>query len=111
MRTRSIAALFVFALATGVVAVPPAAADHLPPPGPHSANTETMEAGLALGMGTWAHISNFPANPSTDLKFFRENREIYASSGTLGQGDEQHVGQRITQLTTNRRTAPPGARR
>lgn len=100
MRTRSITAVSVFALAFGVVAVQPAAADHLAPPGPHSSNTETTEAGLALGAGTWAHISNFPPNPSTDLKFFRENREIYASSGTLGQGDEQHVGQRITQLTT-----------
>lgn len=102
MRARALTVAFVVGLTTGLVTTfgPPAGADHLLPPGPHSSNTETTEAGLALGAGTWAHISNFPANPGTDLKFFRDNREIFASSGTLGTGDEGHVGQRITKLTT-----------
>ena len=50
------------------------------------------------GVGTWTHIKNFRANPGTDLEFW-ENRGItYMSSGTLGQANAEHVGQRIIQL-------------
>jgi hypothetical protein len=107
MRTRSLtAALLLTLVAGGIVAVGlPAGADHKAPPGPFSANTETGgHVGATFGTGTWAHLSNFPANPGSDFALFRKNRELYASSGTLGQGDAQHVGQRITQLTTNQGT-------
>jgi hypothetical protein len=107
MRIRSLAVAIVFSLAVGVVDALPGAADHKAPPGPFSANTETTlppGSGLTFGTGTWTHISNFPPNPGSDFALFRRNRELYASSGTLGQGDVQHVGQRITQLTTNQGT-------
>jgi hypothetical protein len=107
MRTRSLSLIFAVALAAGLTTTlaAPAGADHKAPPGPFSANTETSgHVGLTFGTGTWTHISNFPANPGSDFALFRRNRELYASSGTLGQGDVQHVGQRITQLTTNQGT-------
>ena len=107
MRTRSVITTVVLTLAAGLVVTVgiPVVADHKAPPGPFSANTETSgHVGATFGTGTWAHISNFPANPGSDFTLFRKNRELYASSGTLGQGDVQHVGQRITQLTTNQGT-------
>src|SRR5919106_7057761 len=106
MRTRSVTAFSVLCIAAGTfIAVgPPAGADHKAPPGPFSSTTETTQAGVPFGTGTWTHITNFPANPGSDFALFRRNRELYASSGTLGQGDAQFVGQRITQLTTNQGT-------
>jgi hypothetical protein len=107
MRNRALSLIFVLSLASGLVTtlVLPGGADHKPPPGPFSPNTETGgHVGQIFGTGTWTHISNFPANPGSDFALFRRNRELYASSGTLGQGDAGFVGQRITQLTTNQGT-------
>src|SRR5688500_14194034 len=107
MRNRALSLAFVLALAAGLTGTfgLQASGDHKAPPGPYSANTETSgHVGQVFGTGTWSHISNFPANPGSDFALFRRNRELYASSGTLGQGDAQFVGQRITQLTTNQGT-------
>ena len=110
MRNRSLSVAFVFTLAAGLMTVlgPPASADHTTPPGPLSPTTETTQAGLPFGTGTWAHITNFPPNPGSDFALFTRQvgttRELYASSGTLGGADEGHVGQRITRLTSNNQT-------
>jgi hypothetical protein len=107
MRKRAFSLVLVLTLTAGVISVfgPLVSADHKAPPGPHAANTETSgHVGQVFGTGTWTHISNFPANPGSDFALFRRNGELYASSGTLGQGDAQFVGQRITQLTTNQGT-------
>jgi hypothetical protein len=112
MRARSSFSVFVLTLLIGVVTALPAAADHTTPPGPLSANNETTQAGLAFdedGLpavpNPFTHITNFPANPGSDMILFRKRvgstRELYASNGTLGGGDEQHVGQRIIRLTSN----------
>lgn len=54
---------------------------------------------LTRGEGTWEFIRNFPPNPGTDLKFFKtKDGRLFAAAGTLGQGDEGHVGSRIIQL-------------
>jgi hypothetical protein len=107
MRNRAFTLIFVLTLASAltITLIPTAGADHKAPPGPHSPNTETSgHVGQVFGTGTWSHLSNFPANPGSDFTLFRKNRELYASSGTLGQGDVGFVGQRITQLTTNQGT-------
>lgn len=112
MRTRSVFSVFVLTLLAGVVTALPAAADHTTPPGPLSSNTESSQVGLAFDAAglpavpnPFVHITNFPANPGSDMILFRKQvgatRELYASNGTLGGGDEQHVGQRIIRLTSN----------
>lgn len=76
-----------------------ALADHTNPRN-KLASTEAAPSGNPVinGVGTWRHIRNFRANPGSDLEFW-ENRGItYMSSGTLGQANSEHVGQRITQL-------------
>ena len=112
MRKGSAFFAFVLTLLVGVLTALPAAADHTTPPGPLSANTETTQVGTAYGANglpavpsPFTHITNFPANPGSDMILFRKQvgatRELYASNGTLGGGDEQHVGQRIIRLTSN----------
>lgn len=78
----------------------PALADHTNPRVPLSP-TEPGEPGVPAnvrGDGTWTFIRNFPANPGTDLEFFRRAGKTWSTSGTLGQADEDHVGQRILRL-------------
>lgn len=107
MRRGSLPIVIVLTLTAGLIVslTGPASADHTTPPGPLSPNTETVQAGVQLGSGTWQHLSNFPPNPGSDTAIFRRKvgstREIYASHGTLGGGDEGHVGQRIIRLTSN----------
>jgi hypothetical protein len=110
MRRRSLPIVFVLTLTAGLIAslTSPASADHTTPPGPLAANTETTQTGVQVPLEVpprWQHITNWPANPGSDLALFRRQvgatREIYASMGTLGGGDEQHVGQRIVRLTSN----------
>ena len=89
----------ILALFVLVVSAAPASASHTNPKEPLSptddpGTTELMPA----GEGEWTFIRNFPPNPGTDLKFFRKKGKLFASSGTLGQGDEAHVGQRIIRL-------------
>ena len=62
---------------------------------------------LTQGEGTWEFIRNFPPNPGTDLKFFKKKGRKFAASGTLGQGDEGHVGQRIIQLVNRKGVVKP----
>jgi hypothetical protein len=77
-------------------------ADHTNPRTPLSPTTGTPpSAAITRGTGTWTFIRNFQANPGTDLKFFTKGKDIYASTGTLGQADVNHVGQRIIRLTVN----------
>ncbi|HEX2069559.1 MAG TPA: hypothetical protein VHH54_05080, partial [Actinomycetota bacterium] len=83
--------------------VAPAAADHTNPKTPLSSTEGDQPQFLVRGQGSWQFIRNFKANPGTDLKFFikttpRGTSYIYSSSGTLGQADAEHVGQRILQL-------------
>ncbi|MDQ3940001.1 MAG: hypothetical protein M3238_01485, partial [Actinomycetota bacterium] len=83
------------------LAVPatPALADHTEPREPLSPTEgPSNNEGIASGDGEWTFIRNFPPNPGTDLKFFRKRRKLFAATGTLGQGDEGHVGQRIIKL-------------
>jgi hypothetical protein len=107
MRSRTLTAL---CLATaGLVMVPGAAlADHT---NPREKLAQTQDPGttqlLTFGEGEWTFIRNFPANPGTDIKFFRRHGRLFAAAGTLGQQDEQHVGQRIIKLTNrNGRVRP-----
>ena len=53
---------------------------------------------MSFGAGTWKHIRNFRANPGTDLEFFESRGITYAATGTLGQANAEHVGQRFIQL-------------
>ena len=77
-------------------------ADHTNPRTPLSPTTGTPPASaITRGVGTWTFIKNFQANPGTDIKFFRKGEDIYASSGTLGQAEANHVGQRIIRLTVD----------
>jgi hypothetical protein len=77
----------------------PAMADHTDPSEPLSPIDDpgTTEL-LPFGEGEWEFIRNFPINPGTDLKTFKKKGKLYAAAGTLGQGDEGHVGQRIIRL-------------
>jgi hypothetical protein len=103
-RASAIVALtLLFSLVTG----PPVWADHTNPRTP-LAPTEgapPLEI-ITRGEGTWEFIKNFPANPGTDLKFFTKGGDIYASTGTLGQADADHVGQRMIRLTVDSEVAP-----
>jgi hypothetical protein len=76
-----------------------ALADHTNPRN-KLASTEAAPSGnpTVRGAGTWTHIKNFRANPGTDLEFFTNRGTTYMSSGTLGQANSEHVGQRIIQL-------------
>src|SRR5687767_320458 len=88
------------ALVAGVAVIPGTAyANHT---NPREKLAETDDPGttnlLTFGEGEWEFIRNFPANPGTDLKFFRKGKSLFAVSGTLGQANTQHVGQRFIQL-------------
>jgi hypothetical protein len=84
-----------------------ALADHTNPRTPLSPTTGNPPlAAITRGAGTWTFIKNFQANPGTDLKFFTKGKDIYASAGTLGQADVNHVGQRIIRLTVNGVVSP-----
>ncbi|MGH2691445.1 MAG: hypothetical protein ACRDHM_02975 [Actinomycetota bacterium] len=97
-RSRSLLTIVAFLtafLVPGTVAL----ADHTNPRN-RLASTEAAPSGnpTVRGVGTWTHIRNFRANPGTDLEFFANRGITYMSSGTLGQANSEHVGQRIIQL-------------
>ncbi len=101
--------MFVACLLGGSVLVPaPVYADHTDPREPLS---ETQDPGgtqlITSGEGEWEFIRNFPPNPGSDLKFFRKRGRLFAASGTLGQAEEQHVGQRIIQLINRKGNVRP----
>ena len=96
------------ALALVLVVASAAMADHTNPRG-RSARTRDPGTTTLLprGEGTWEFIRNFPPNPGTDLKTFRKNGRLFAAAGTLGQGDEQHVGQRFIRLVNRKGKVRP----
>ncbi|HVM12418.1 MAG TPA: hypothetical protein VM638_08090 [Actinomycetota bacterium] len=98
-RLRTLGVIAIVAL--GLTATP-AAGDHTDPRDPLSPTSPGLPGnGIVQGAGRWEHIRNFPPNPGSDLEFFRKGGDIYASTGTLGQGEAGHVGQRIIRLTHN----------
>lgn len=100
MRSKIISVIALLS-AAALVVVPtfPALADHTNPRERQAAvRGAPQEQGLETGEGTWGYIRNFPPNPGSDLFFFKKKRKLYATSGTLGQANEEHVGQRIIQL-------------
>ncbi|HEX2024907.1 MAG TPA: hypothetical protein VHH92_00780, partial [Actinomycetota bacterium] len=107
MKLRTVALTTLVALPVAFVATP-AQADHTNPNQP-LAPTEGVPppAFTTRGEGTWQFIDNFPVNPGTDLEFFQAGGSVYAASGTLGQADEDHVGQRIVRLTTGSGAVAP----
>lgn len=99
MRLKTLAVLFLVSI--GLLMVPGTAnADHTDP---REKQAETQDPKttelLTFGEGEWTFIRNFPLNPGTDIKLFKRQGRTFAAAGTLGQGDEQHVGQRIIKLT------------
>jgi hypothetical protein len=99
MRKRFYVVYLSVLLVASLVFVTPAQADHTNPREPQSERTApTDNNGETFGEGTWEHIRNFPPNPGTDLFFFKKARRLWASAGTLGQANEQNVGQRILKL-------------
>ncbi|MGH2767313.1 MAG: hypothetical protein ACRDKA_15645, partial [Actinomycetota bacterium] len=85
----------------------PARADHTDPTQPQVPLVgDPLGEGLALGEGSWDHIKHFVANPGSDVKFFTMGGDIWASSGTLGQGNQGFIGQRILRLTEDGEVNP-----
>lgn len=104
-RTVPIAALTLVAMVVGVA---PASADHTNPRERLSSTDDPGTTELVTdGSGTWTHIRNFPPNPGTDIKLFRKKGRLYAATGTLGQANEQHVGQRIIRLLNRKGKVRP----
>ncbi len=109
MRRRSSTAVLVVFVIMGLVALgAPASADHTDPNQPLSPTTGAPPPDplLTFGSGTWNYIRNFQANPGTDLEFFTKSERVWSSTGTLGQADEGHVGQRMLQLATSKTVNP-----
>ena len=109
--------VLVFSLALGLLlaAAAPAAADHTDP-GSVIVPLDPSLPGLPIvvtGEGTWEFIKNFPAPAGngllgayTDHKVFQVGGDVYAAVGTLGQGNELHIGQRIIRLTAGSEVKP-----
>ena len=74
----------------------------------HPAPAASLNAPLGTGLnsspaGAWQLVTTFPTgNPHTDLDFFEQDDEIYASVGTLAAGPNGG-GQSIVRLTEERR--------
>lgn len=85
----------------------PASANHTNPREPQAETTGAPAEGIPMGEGEWTHIKNLPPNPGTDLEFFRKDRVTYSSSGTIGQANFNHVGQRILRLVNRKGRVRP----
>ena len=96
------------ALALVLLVSTAAMADHTDP---RTRLSQTQDPGttqlLTTGEGEWEFIRNFPPNPGTDLKFFKKKGHLWAVAGTLGQGEEQHVGQRFIRLVNRKGQVKP----
>jgi hypothetical protein len=102
---RLVAALAAaFALSSGSL---PALADHTDPDSVTPIQQGPPSAAVALPPLAWTHLAHFVANPGTDLKFFERNGVTYASTGTLGGGQQGHAGQRILKLVDADGTVAP----
>jgi hypothetical protein len=97
-------AVALAALAALLASPAPAFADHTDPSQPIVPLEPGFPAGepIVRGAGTFEHVRNFPApvgtalsGSGTDHRYFRIGDRLYVSVGTLGQGDEGSVGQRI----------------
>jgi putative cell wall-binding protein len=76
-----------------------ALADHTDPNTPQSQPTEGFTQPFdARGEGEWEHLFNVPPNPGSDHHHFVKDGVLYVVHGTIGQGNENHVGQRILRL-------------
>ena len=104
-RMLPVAVLAMLAVVLGAV---PAAADHTNPREPLSSTEDpgTTEL-LTRGAGNWRHIRNFPPNPGTDVMTFWKRGRLFASAGTLGQANGQHVGQRLIMLINKKDKVRP----
>jgi hypothetical protein len=103
MRKR-LSTILVLGMTVGLLSSVPASADHTDPNTPQAPITGAPPGRMTtFGAGTWEYIQNFAPNPGTDLEFWTESpgQNVYAATGTLGQADVGHVGQRITQLLKN----------
>lgn len=98
--SRRLSILLVLAMSCGLLSVAaPAGADHTDPNTPLSPTTGAPPGQMTtFGAGTWEYIQNIAPNPGSDLEFWTERGTVYSATGTLGQGNEGHVGQRILQL-------------
>ena len=99
------AALVVAAASLGLASA--ASAHELDHPAPGYTAAAPVGTGLNSGpAGAWKLLTTFPTgNPHTDLDFFTQGGEIYASVGTLAAGANAG-GQTIVQLT-NRGVVDP----
>lgn len=104
--SRRMASIFISAILVGgaLATAPQALADHTDPRAELSPTEGPSGVeGVTRGEGSWHHFRQFPPNPGTDVMIFRKggkrSRKIFGSSGTLGQGEAGHVGQRMIQLT------------
>jgi hypothetical protein len=107
---RALCACLAAVIAALLTMAGPARADHTDPGGMLSATPEEgtgPQQGLAFGAGQWTHVTQFPANPGSDLFFWRRGGATFASAGTLGQDLVQHVGQRIIRLADADGTVNP----
>jgi hypothetical protein len=99
MRRRLSALLTLLLTGALMVLGAPVQADHTDPREPLAPTDGVDPPGFRTeGAGRWKFIRNFPANPGSDLEFFRHKRQLYSATGTLGQATEAHVGQRILRL-------------
>ncbi len=106
MKIRVLAACFTATFLIVPLGIP-ALADHTDPSEPLSSTANAPATGVPQGLGTWTHLRHYPSNPGTDLEFFKKGKSKFSSSGTLGQGDEQHVGQRILRLVNSKGKVKP----
>jgi hypothetical protein len=78
--------------------------DHFTPPG--AAVTTPGATAMSGPTGAWKFIATIPTgNPHTDIDYFTQRGEIYASVGTLAAGAND-AGQTIVKLTTNGNVTP-----
>jgi hypothetical protein len=105
--TRSASLVALVSVVLLLVLALPAAADHTDPRIPLAPTDGAPATGLATGAGIWEHLRNFGPTPASDVKFFTKDASVYASHGTLGQGPEAHVGQRIIKLTDDASAVDP----
>ena len=96
----------------GLLALAGSAAAHdLDHPAPGFAPTAPPSpAFVSSPAGAWELVATIPTgNPQTDLDFFTQNGEIYASVGTLADGPNAG-GQTLVRLTQNGQVTPTSPR-
>jgi hypothetical protein len=100
------------ALVAGLVLASPAAAHELDHPAPAFSTDAPLSTTANSGgyRADWDLVGSFATgNPQTDLDFFRQNGELYASVGTLAAG-LNGAGQTIVRLTENGNVSPSSLR-